>query len=115
MQFMPATWASYGSGSIDDQRAAILAAGRFLAAHGAPGDMAGALYHYNDSGDYVRAVEAYADAMRRDPRAYFGYYYWRVLFDWVRGTVVLPVGYPAVRAAALQRTPGCVFAASRAC
>jgi hypothetical protein len=34
MQFMPATWAIYGHGSIHRPRNAILAAGRFLAARG---------------------------------------------------------------------------------
>src|SRR5438309_1014939 len=43
MQFMPATWAYYGRGDIDNPHDAILAAGRYLAAHGAPSDMAGAL------------------------------------------------------------------------
>jgi len=56
MQFLPATWARYGHGSIDNPRAAILAAARLLAANGAPADMAGALRHYNDSQGYVIAV-----------------------------------------------------------
>jgi hypothetical protein len=105
MQFLPSTWASYGSGNIDDQRDAILAAARYLAANGAPGDIAAALYRYNNSGAYVRAVELYAGRMRQDPRAYNGYYYWQVLFAWVRGTVVLPEGYPRARAVRLQSVP----------
>src|SRR5436309_2447672 len=36
MQFLPATWALYGHGSIDSPRSAILAAARLLAANGAP-------------------------------------------------------------------------------
>ena len=50
MQFMPATWRSYGrGGDIQDPRDAILAAGRFLAAAGAARSEAGALYRYNPS------------------------------------------------------------------
>jgi membrane-bound lytic murein transglycosylase B len=97
MQFMPATWARYGSGSIDNQRDAILSAARYLAANGAPGDMADALYHYNNSTRYVHAVEDYARRIRADPRAYYGYYYWQVLFPHAGGTVILPAGYPRVR------------------
>jgi len=97
MQFLPATWAQYGHGSIDDPRAAILAAARFLAANGAPGDMAGALFHYNPSRDYVAAVSGYARRMQRDPRAYNGYYDWQVIYAYDRRTVLLPVGFPAAQ------------------
>src|SRR5262249_25492131 len=38
MQFMPSTWATYGRGDVHDPHAAILAAGRFLRAAGAPAD-----------------------------------------------------------------------------
>jgi hypothetical protein len=97
MQFLPATWARYGNGDVRDQRAAIFGAAHYLRASGAPGDIAGALYHYNPSIDYVRAVTAYANRMRGDARAYFGYYSWRVTYALKRGLVELPVGYPAVR------------------
>lgn len=97
MQFMPATWARFGSGSIDDQRDAIFAAARYLAANDARRDIAAALYRYNNSRDYVRAVEDYAALMRSHPRSYYGYYYWRVVYDLRRGAVVLPVGYPRAR------------------
>ena len=40
MQFLPATWANYGRGNIDNPRDAIFAAARFLVANGAPGNMA---------------------------------------------------------------------------
>jgi membrane-bound lytic murein transglycosylase B len=105
MQFLPATWASYGSGNIDNPRDAILGAARYLRANGAPHDIAGALYHYNPSGDYVAAVDDYARTMRADPRAYYGYYNWQVLFAYARGPVILPVGYPKVRPIAV-RYPG---------
>jgi hypothetical protein len=94
MQFIPSTWARYGSGSIEDQRDAILAAARYLAASGAPTDMADALYHYNNSLEYVRAVRDYANEMRSDYRAFFGYYYWQVIYTRRSGAAILPVGYP---------------------
>jgi Transglycosylase SLT domain len=97
MQFMAATWARYGRGSVGDQRDAILGAARYLAANGAPGDIADALYHYNNSLDYVRAVQDYASRMRADVRAYYGYYYWQVLYAHVGGAVILPAGYPKTR------------------
>jgi membrane-bound lytic murein transglycosylase B len=97
MQFMAATWARYGSGQVDNQRDAIFGAARYLDANGAPGDMAGALYHYNDSRDYVQVANDYASRMRADIRAYYGYYDWQVVYARVGGTVILPVGYPNVR------------------
>jgi hypothetical protein len=97
MQFLPATWARYGRGDVHDQRAAIDGAARYLTANGAPREMADALYHYNPSIDYVRAVSAYANQMRADPRAYYGYYWWQVILA-VRGRrLILPVGFPDAR------------------
>jgi soluble lytic murein transglycosylase-like protein len=97
MQFLPATWAHYGKGDINNPRDAIFGAARFLVANGGRRNIADALYHYNPSRSYVRAVDVYAGRMRGDARAFFGYYYWQVLYDWVRGTVILPQGYPRVR------------------
>jgi membrane-bound lytic murein transglycosylase B len=94
MQFLPATWARYGSGNIDDQRDAILGAARYLVANGAPGDMPNALYHYNNSRYYVTAVQDYASRIRADPRTYDGYYYWQVFYALSRGAVILRAGYP---------------------
>jgi membrane-bound lytic murein transglycosylase B len=74
MQFIPSTWASYGRGDVHDPRQAILAAGRFLRAAGAPRDLRGALYRYNPSGAYVDAVLRFAERMRRDPRAFLAFY-----------------------------------------
>jgi membrane-bound lytic murein transglycosylase B len=75
MQFMPATWRTYGhGGDIHDPRDAILAAARFLAAAGARHDEAGALYRYNPSRLYVTAVARFAHRMRRDPLAFYGFY-----------------------------------------
>jgi membrane-bound lytic murein transglycosylase B len=102
MQFLPSTWERYGAGGdINDPRDAILAAGRLLQDHGAPGDMAGALWHYNPSESYVGAVLEYARTMQRSAAAYRGYWHWRVLYRHTRGTYVLPVGYPEERAVLL--------------
>ena len=79
MQFMPSTWASYGRGDVHDPHQAILAAGRFLRAAGAPRDLRGALYRYNPSGAYVDAVLRFADRIRRDPRAFLAFYARRVI------------------------------------
>lgn len=97
MQFMRATWARYGRGSVNNPRDAIFAAARLLAANGAPHDMGDALLHYNDSPDYVAAVRAYARHMQRDPRSYNGYYAWQVIYAYDHRTVILPVGFPARR------------------
>jgi soluble lytic murein transglycosylase-like protein len=96
MQFMPATWAEYGRGSINDQRGSIVAAARFLRANGGPRRITSALFHYNPSRSYVVAVESYAHEMFRDPHAFYGYYYWQVLYRTTKGTFLLPVGYPRV-------------------
>ena len=93
MQFMPATWARYGDGDINSDRDAIRAAARYLKANGAPENMAGALFRYNQSQRYVRAVTAYAEVMRADPDAYRGYYGWQVYYLTTSGDVLLPVGY----------------------
>ena len=77
-----------------DPRDAILAAARLLRPNGAPGDMADALWHYNPSDHYVRAVTEYARTMQRSASIYRGYWHWRVLYRHARGTYVLPVGYP---------------------
>jgi hypothetical protein len=97
MQFLPSTWRQYGHGRIDDPRGAILAAARLLVADGARTDMARALFDYNNSDAYVRAVSDYAARMRADPRAYYGYYLWQVLFHRTGGDVILPEGYPTAR------------------
>jgi hypothetical protein len=99
MQFLPSTWDLYGGGGdIDDPADAVLAAARLLRANGAPGDLKGALWHYNPSEHYVDAVSAHAEVMRRAPWTYRGYWHWQVLFQHRRGPHLLPVGYPAVPA-----------------
>jgi Transglycosylase SLT domain len=92
MQFLPSTWTRYGGGGdIQATGDAILAAARLLRANGAPADMAAALYAYNPSRRYVRAVAAYAGQLRADQRAFLGYYQWQVFY----GDTLLPEGYPA--------------------
>lgn len=93
MQFMPATWAAFGEGDVNDDRDAIRAAARYLRHNGAPADLANALFRYNNSQRYVRAVTAYAEVMRADPLAFRGYYGWQVYYRTIRGDILLPVGY----------------------
>jgi membrane-bound lytic murein transglycosylase B len=94
MQFIPTTWARYGQGDVNSNRDSILAAARYLQASGGPADMSKALWHYNHSLRYVRGVSTYADQMRRDERAFRGYYHWQVFFLLATGEeVLLPVGY----------------------
>lgn len=92
MQFLPSTWKRYGhGGDIGATGDAIRAAARMLRANGAPADMAAALYAYNPSRRYVRAVSAYASQLRANRRAFLGYYHWQVFY----GDTLLPEGYPA--------------------
>jgi membrane-bound lytic murein transglycosylase B len=93
MQFMPGTWAAYGEGDVNSNRDAIRAAARYLKANRAPADMPNALFRYNNSQRYVRAVTAYAEVMHAEPEAYRGYYYWQVYYLTTGGDVLLPVGY----------------------
>jgi membrane-bound lytic murein transglycosylase B len=93
MQFMPGTWAAYGEGDVNSDRDAIRAAARYLRANGAPANMANALFRYNQSQRYVRAVTAYAEVMRAAPDAYRGYYHWQVYYLTTKGDILLPVGY----------------------
>lgn len=84
MQFIRPTWEAYGlGGDVHDPRDAILGAANYLHANGAPGDDAGALYHYNPSKLYVDAVLRYARHMRT--AAGFRFYYARSLFVRARG------------------------------
>jgi soluble lytic murein transglycosylase-like protein len=93
MQFMPATWDMYGQGDINDVHDAILAAGRYLSATGAPERIERAIWMYNHDNEYVDAVMKYADVMRADPSAFRGYYGWQVYFITSSGTFLLPVGW----------------------
>jgi hypothetical protein len=100
MQFMPETWAAYGEGDVDDHRQAIRAAARYLAANGAPHDLGNALWHYNHSDRYVRAVLRYAELMAEHPGAYLAFHHWGVWYWTTAGDLYLPVGW-----AATERVP----------
>jgi hypothetical protein len=93
MQFMPATWASYGRGDVNNPHDAILAAGRYLRTHGAPQDMTRAIYAYNPSMLYVRAVQLYAQQMFANNRVFLGYYHWEVYVQTTSGEQLLPEGF----------------------
>jgi membrane-bound lytic murein transglycosylase B len=94
MQFLPSTWSRYGNGGdINNPHDAIAAAARLLKADGAPANMANALFSYNHSDHYVRAVTLYAQQMQADARAYDAYYYWLVYYRLMTGDIVLEEGY----------------------
>ena len=79
MQFLPATWRTYGlNGDIYDPRDSILAAAYYLRASGAPRNLRRALYAYNHSQLYANAVLAYARVLRRDVCAFYGFHAWQV-------------------------------------
>ena len=93
MQFMPKTWSAYGEGDVNDNRDAILAAGRYLAAMGAAEDVDGALWAYNRSRRYVDAVRTWSEQMRERPLLYRIFHGWEVYYLTTRGGVRLPPGY----------------------
>ncbi len=96
MQFLPATFASYGQGGdIDSPRDSIAAAGRYLAANGFATDRDHAIYQYNHANQYVRAVDQYASLIASDPSAFGAYYRWDVYCRTTAGDVLLPIGYAA--------------------
>ncbi|MCU1374451.1 MAG: hypothetical protein JWO68_1737 [Actinomycetia bacterium] len=97
MQFLPSTWAAYGGGGdIGSNHDAILGAARYLAANGGGrGDLHNALYRYNPTEKYVRAVTRYAERMKVDPLAYRGYWGWQVYYWSTLGDVWLRPGWSA--------------------
>ena len=96
MQFLPSTFAAYGEGGdILSPRDSIMAAGRYLAANGFADRRDHALYRYNNSNQYVRAVNDYAAVLTADPAAFAGYYRWEVYYNTTAGDVLLPIGYSA--------------------
>jgi hypothetical protein len=96
MQFLPSTFASYGEGGdIHSHHDSIMAAGRFLAGNGFANDRDHAIYRYNNSNQYVRAVNQYAALIAADPAAYATYYRWDVYCYTSAGDVLLPIGYDA--------------------
>ena len=97
MQFMPATWGAYGlGGDVNSPRDAILGAANYLAANGAAaGQVENALFHYNRDRHYVTGVLNYASVLQGDPRTFYGFHAWEVIYTSVAGDIVLPVGYEA--------------------
>nr|WP_139329452.1 lytic transglycosylase domain-containing protein [Mycobacterium sp. IS-2888] len=96
MQFLPATFATYGAGGdIGSPHDSIMAAGRYLAANGFASDRDRAIYRYNHANEYVRAVDQYATLIAADPAAFAGYYRWDVYCYTNAGDVLLPIGYAA--------------------
>ena len=94
MQFLPSTFAAYGGGGdIHSLHDSIMAAGRFLADSGFARDHDQAIFRYNNSGQYVRAVDDYAAVIASDPAGFAGYYRWDVYYNSTAGDVLLPVGY----------------------
>jgi membrane-bound lytic murein transglycosylase B len=93
MQFMPQTWATYGHGDINDPRDAVIAAGRYLKAAGSDHDLDWALYAYNHSQHYVRAVDIYAQRLVSDPHEFAAYYNWQVFVSTTSGVALLPEGW----------------------
>lgn len=105
MQFIPATWAQYGAGDINDPRDAIMAAGRYLEARGFTdrNGIAGALYSYNNHPAYVRGVTDLALVMKDDPRAFLGYYHWQIYYLSSSGDIVLRPGYESRTSIPVER------------
>jgi soluble lytic murein transglycosylase-like protein len=94
MQFLPSTFAGYGQGGdIHSPRDSIMAAGRFLAASGFGDNPDRAIFAYNHSNQYVRAVDQYASLIGADPAAFATFYRWDVYFATTAGDVLLPIGY----------------------
>ena len=87
MQFLPSTWRAYGmGGDVNDPRDAILGAANYLSAAGARHDLDRALFAYNHSSSYVRAIRRFASRMRVGERAYPTYYAWQAFMRTVSGT-----------------------------
>ena len=94
MQFLPSTFAAYGEdGDILSPHDSIMAAGRYLAANGFADNRDYALYRYNNSNQYVQAVNDYAAVLAADPAAFAGYHRWDVYYNTTAGDVLLPIGY----------------------
>jgi membrane-bound lytic murein transglycosylase B len=79
MQFVPATWRTYGlGGDIHNPHDAILGAANYLRASGARHDIRRALHAYNPSPSYVDAVLRYARQIGDDIDAFYTFYNWQV-------------------------------------
>lgn len=86
MQFIPSTWRAYGmGGNIRNPRDAIMGAANYLRASGAPRDYGRALFAYNPSPLYVRAVRRYARRIRSKPYTYYALHSWQIFVRTTRG------------------------------
>lgn len=104
MQFIPGTWDAFGEGDINDPHDAIMAAARYLAHNGGgSGQIDNALRRYNNHPSYVAAVKAWASVIEADPRAYRGFYHWRVIYLSEIGDIWLPVGYEQTSSVPVRR------------
>ncbi|ORW05890.1 transglycosylase SLT domain-containing protein [Mycobacterium kyorinense] len=96
MQFLPSTFAAYGDGGdILSPHDSIMAAGRYLAANGFVDDHDHALFRYNHSNQYVRAIDDYAAVLAIDPARFADYCRWDIYYHTTAGDVLLPIGYVA--------------------
>ena len=93
MQFLPTTWEECCQGDPTINADAIRGAAEYLIDRGAADDLDGAIFGYNNSEHYVRAVQAYAAVMADDPDAYLGYHAWQVFVMTAQGLILLPEGY----------------------
>lgn len=93
MQFLPTTWEEVSDGDINDPYDAIPAAARYLVRRGGPDDMQRALWGYNNTDYYVRAVSAYAELFRDDLANYYATHRWEIHYSAAIGDLWLPVGY----------------------
>lgn len=94
MQFLPSTFAAYGNGGdIHSPHDSIMAAGRLLAANGFATNRDKAIWGYNHSDHYVRAVNDYAAVIGGDPAGFASYYRWDTYYRTTAGDLLLPIGY----------------------
>ncbi len=102
MQFLPATWAECCQGDPANDRDAIVGAGTYLVQRGAATDLDRAIWGYNNSDRYVRAVRAYASVMERNELAYRGFHAFEVYFLSASGLILMPIGYEEPEAIAVD-------------
>ncbi len=96
MQFLPTTWKEPGiglGGNIRDPHDSIMAAARYLVRRGGLANIRKGLLGYNNSDYYGKAVLAYADLLRNEPRTIKSLYYWEIHYRAGSYDLWLPVGY----------------------
>ncbi len=93
MQFLPSTWDACCVGDPAVDQDAILGAAIYLKQSGALTDLDRAIFAYNHSDRYVRAIRAYADILARNELAYRGFHGFEVYFLSSAGLLHLAPGY----------------------